>query len=156
MNTSQVPCLLFYVGLTVGEKERPQGDDLGGYCDHPCVRWGTCITWGQESWREVNWIGGDGGLGPTHGWDVVWWGWERNQGWADFWDGSHLSSPKLFPGSFKALSLRSHCPLSCDSYYSPYHSLRISYSLFFSPSRLWLQESCFFFFSLLAEFLTHC
>ena len=55
MNIFQVPCLLFYVGLTVGEKERPQGDDLGGYCDHPCVRWGACIPWWQESeldmWR---------------------------------------------------------------------------------------------------------
>lgn len=63
--------MLFYVGLTVGEKEWPQGDDLGGYCDHPCVRWGACITWWQESWGEGNWIGGDGGLGPIHGWDVV-------------------------------------------------------------------------------------
>lgn len=97
----------------------------------------------------MNWICGDGGFRPMDGLDMVWWGQERNSGWADFWDIWLLTSPPLipFPANVEALSLCSHCTLC---YYSPYHSLMISCSS---------QIDCSFkrtVFHFLAEFLTHC
>ena len=64
MNVFKVPCLLFYVDLIVGEQEWQQGDHLGGYCGHLCVKWGVAEELERsefDTWRwrsQTNkWIG---------------------------------------------------------------------------------------------------
>lgn len=70
MNVFKVPCLLFYVDLIVGEQEWQQGDHLGGYCGHLCVKWGVAEELERSEFSSLQ--HGDGGFRPTNGLDVVW------------------------------------------------------------------------------------
>lgn len=122
-----------------------QGDDLGGYLWITHV-WDEALV--SRDGRRVNWIRGRWRIrtDACMGCGVVRVREEPRMSWPpEMAPTSH--PPKLFPGSFKALfCIVFSLSLCCDSYYSPYHSLRVSYSLYFFLQTVWLQELFFFFF----------